>query len=224
MDDAAGERNTEVLVEQSVDVRVDGVPTEEWSTVTTLWARAETRQADQVMRFGVELSRKVYSLQFAWMDGIAVTDFMRLRIGGKVFDISSIDRDEDLKRRVTVIAVESEADPARAREEWRQKMRTGEIVVLQRNDFDAGAQEEMVRAIVSGYSADEVVGGVDVGDRKIQIFAEDVTFADGIREGDQIVLRPVTPSARTLRVASVDDSTHRVSGILLAYELVATGA
>ena len=224
MDDRAGSRNTEVLVEQSVDQTIAGVPTEVWSTVGTLWAEVSTRQSDQWTRFGVEMSKKVQWLTFDWMDGQAITEFMRLTISGKVFDIQSIDRDEDLKRFVKIVAVENEADPVRTREEWRQEMRKGEIITLRRNDFDAGVQTCKARAIVTGYQPDELVGGIDQGARKVIIFADDVTFATPLVEGDQILLREGQPGAKTLTIEDADDSTHRIAGDLIVYEVTARGA
>lgn len=106
----------------------------------------------------------------------------------------------------------------------RQLGRHGEDVTLRRvNASPASPTEATVRARVTGYAPDELVGGVQQGDRKVVVLAEDVAaagFPEPIQPGgrDKIVVRD-----RVLNVEAVDDNTRRVDGVLIAYELTVRG-
>jgi hypothetical protein len=104
----------------------------------------------------------------------------------------------------------------------RQLLAHGETVTLRRvNASPAAPTEHQVRARVTGYQPEELVGGIQVGDRKVIVLAEDVPsgflpFLLGGRE--KIVVR-----GKALNVERVDDSTRRVGGELIAYEMQVRG-
>ena len=89
----------------------------------------------------------------------------------------------------------------------------GETITLRR-----GASDISVRARVVGYQAEELVGGIVQGDRKVIALADDVTFDPPLRRGDKAVIRN-----RVMNIEFVDDSTRRVGGVLVAYELTVRG-
>ncbi|WP_062208048.1 hypothetical protein [Aureimonas sp. AU12] len=69
-----------------------------------------------------------------------------------------------------------------------------------------------------GFSAAEIVGGVQEGRRKLIVFASDVTWSDPLREGDLAIV-----DGAELYVNTVDDQRRRVDGTLMAYEVTAGG-
>lgn len=75
-----------------------------------------------------------------------------------------------------------------------------------------------VRGRATDYRPDELAGGVQQGDRKIIVYADDVTFSPHLRRGDKAIVR-----GATLNIEDVDDSTVRVNGVLIAYILRARG-
>lgn len=77
------------------------------------------------------------------------------------------------------------------------------------------------RARVVGYQERELVGGIQQGDRKVILLADDLIdagFVPPITANDKLIVR-----GKQLSIVSVDDSTRRVQGILIAYELQARG-
>jgi hypothetical protein len=106
----------------------------------------------------------------------------------------------------------------------RQLEQTGETVTLRRVNSSGPPTDVPVLARVAGFSPQELVGGVNVGDRKIIILAEDVEtsgFPVPIKAGgtDKIMVR-----GKSLTILDVDDSTRRIAGTLVAYEIRASGA
>ncbi|WP_020184826.1 hypothetical protein [Methylopila sp. 73B] len=106
----------------------------------------------------------------------------------------------------------------------------GECVTLQRLGQNASEAIDL-RARIMGFSPDELASGIDQGSRKIVLLAEDVEAAidegawpepsagrTAIVKNDRIVVR-----GAPLNVESVDDSTRRVGGVLMAYDIVAKG-
>lgn len=91
----------------------------------------------------------------------------------------------------------------------------GEDVTLVRGD-----QRCTVKARVTGFDPAELVGAVQQGDRKVIMPAE--PFAKGARplpaEGVILIV-----GGKPHRIQAVDDSTRRVAGVLVAYELVVRG-
>lgn len=99
----------------------------------------------------------------------------------------------------------------------------GEIITLRRFVAGGAPIEAEVRARVTGYQSAELVGGIKQGDRRVIVLAEDVEtsgFPVPFRTGgtDKVVVR-----CRVLNIGVVDDSTRRVGGVLIAYEITATG-
>jgi hypothetical protein len=77
------------------------------------------------------------------------------------------------------------------------------------------------RARVTGYQDNELVSTIQQGDRKVIMLVENLIvagFAVPVTPKDKIVVR-----GRTLSIESVDDSTRRVQGELIAYEIQARG-
>lgn len=100
----------------------------------------------------------------------------------------------------------------------RQIVAHGETITLRRLVPGGPPAELDVRARVTGFAPDELVGGIDQGDRKVILLAEDMTWTEAPAAGDKLVIRD-----QLLTIASVDDSTRRVAGTLIAYEMRATG-
>lgn len=100
----------------------------------------------------------------------------------------------------------------------------GEQVIIRRtNAAPAGPTDITVWARITGYSPEELASGVMQGNRKAIISAEDVEasgFALPIKakSTDAVVAR-----GGKMTIQSVDDSTRRVGGILIAYELGIAG-
>lgn len=85
-----------------------------------------------------------------------------------------------------------------------------------RPKFDAD-----VIAVVAGYDEKDFVGSIVQGDRKVILLAEDLIDAQvalPITSADRIVVR-----GKELSIVAPDDSTRRVKGVLIAYELQVRG-
>jgi hypothetical protein len=89
--------------------------------------------------------------------------------------------------------------------------RAGEQVTLQKGD-----DEHVCLARVTGYDPEELVGDIEQGDRRIILLADALPFEPA--EDDRILVRG-TP----LNIEDVDDSTRRINGELIAYEIRARG-
>jgi hypothetical protein len=114
--------------------------------------------------------------------------------------------------------------PGEAKQMYRAQVHThGETVTLRRvNTAPAPATEVTLPANVRGYRPEELVGGIGLGHREVLILAEDVDrvgFPAPIRRNDRIVV-----GGTALTVTDVDVHTRRVAGVLIAYDIVATGA
>ncbi|MGQ4273400.1 hypothetical protein [Terrihabitans sp. B22-R8] len=102
--------------------------------------------------------------------------------------------------------------PGQARATYRRMLgRRGETISVRR-----GGKEHPALARVTGFAPEELVGEIQQGDRKVILFAEGL----GIEPTDQDDL--IVRGSR-LAIKSVDDSTRRVAGELIAYEIVARG-
>jgi hypothetical protein len=78
-----------------------------------------------------------------------------------------------------------------------------------------------VRARVTGYDERELVGTVQQGDRRLIVIVEDLVnagFAVPVTPNDKVVLR-----GTMISIVTVDDSTRRIQGELIAYEIQARG-
>lgn len=100
----------------------------------------------------------------------------------------------------------------------------GETVTIRRYT-GAGANrpyfDVSVRARVVGCTPQEIVGAIQEGDRKVILLAEDMIAAQApldLRKGDKIVVR-----GREMDIHVADDSTRRVAGKIVAYEIMARG-
>jgi hypothetical protein len=76
-----------------------------------------------------------------------------------------------------------------------------------------------VRARIRGYRADELVGGIQQGDRQVVAYADDVTFTPALRAGDKVL----SPTGRLLNIETVDDSTGLTDEGLVVYYLRVRG-
>lgn len=78
-----------------------------------------------------------------------------------------------------------------------------------------------VRARVTGYAPEELVGSIVQGDRKVILLVEDLIakqFAMPVLASDKIVVR-----GKEFAIIAPDDSTRRIANVLIAYELTARG-
>ena len=114
--------------------------------------------------------------------------------------------------------------PDQARAAYRRMIDlNGETVTLVHDDFDTGGTSASVRARVSGFKPEELVAGIDQGARRVIVLAEDVPANCYPSKNDKILIRPGTAQQRTLSVTAVDDSTRRVAGELIAFDITAEG-
>lgn len=78
-----------------------------------------------------------------------------------------------------------------------------------------------VKARVTGYNPDELVGGIQQGDRNMVVLVEDLVnggFVLPVTPNDKVMLR-----GKELAIMAVDDSTRRIAGTLIALELQCRG-
>jgi hypothetical protein len=97
----------------------------------------------------------------------------------------------------------------------------GDIVTVRRVVPNAPAIEARARAIVTGYRPEEITGGIQVGHRRVILSAPDLAaggFPEPPRTNDKIIV-----NGRQLNVMAVDENTHRIAGVLHAYEIQAAG-
>ena len=122
--------------------------------------------------------------------------------------------------------------PADMRAMYREQLlEDGERVILRREALDAAPEATGLRARVTGFTPEELASGIDQGARKVILLAEDLDAAiaagdwpaplagtGAILKDDTLVVRGVP-----VNVDRVDDSTRRVAGELIAYELTVIG-
>jgi hypothetical protein len=115
--------------------------------------------------------------------------------------------------------------PNECRESYRENMdAVGETIVLRRytgTGVGRVPHDTNVRARVAGYSELELVGGIQQGDRRLIVLVEDLEnagFAMPVTPNDKIVLR-----GTMISILSIDDSTRRIQGELIALEIQARG-
>ena len=100
----------------------------------------------------------------------------------------------------------------------------GETIMIRRYTGTGTARpwfEVAVRARVTAYEQKDLVGTIQQGDRKIILLAEDLIerqFAMPVTANDKAVVR-----GRELQIVAPDDSTRRIAGVLIAYELQVRG-
>lgn len=104
----------------------------------------------------------------------------------------------------------------------RQIAMHGETATLRRlNASPPHTEETGVAVFVRGYEPDELVGAIQQGDRKIIVPADNVgSFPVPFRERstDRIEVR-----GQEMTIQAVDDSTRRIAGTLVAYEIRVRG-
>jgi len=99
--------------------------------------------------------------------------------------------------------------------------RSGETVSLVRGfGGDTPVTVAGVRARVMGFTPEELAAGVEAGERKVVLLAEDLaaTALPVPAKNDRIVW-----NGRTLNVVDVDDATRRVAGETIAFDLRVSG-
>ena len=98
----------------------------------------------------------------------------------------------------------------------------GRRVTLRRNMGNSPAIEVAnVRARIRGFKPEEIAGGIDVGQRKILILAEDIPASFlPMRQNDRVIVDGITMVFAT----RPDDQTHRDGELLLAIDGIASGA
>lgn len=77
------------------------------------------------------------------------------------------------------------------------------------------------RARVTAFAPEALAGGLQQGDQKIIVLAEDLIaeqFPVPPRKHDKCVVR-----GRELNIEAVDDNTRRIAGVIIAYELAVRG-
>ena len=98
----------------------------------------------------------------------------------------------------------------------------GENVIIR--TYDIGLEtytDKTVRARVTEFSPDQLVGPIVQGDRKLIVLAEDVQGTGitlALTQNCKCIVR-----GKELQVKAIDDNTRRVAGDLIAYELVVGG-
>ena len=114
--------------------------------------------------------------------------------------------------------------PDTARGMYLRLIASGEEIRLRRYTGTGAARpfaDYRVRAKVAGYAPEQLVGAIQQGDRTVIVLAADVSAAQfpvPITSSDKVIVR-----GRELAIQSVDDSTRRVGGELVAYEIQARG-
>lgn len=116
--------------------------------------------------------------------------------------------------------------PDEAKASHRRMMRVaGETITIRRYTAPSGTPRpsvtQDVTARVTGYAPNELVGGIAQGDRRLVVLADDLATGAvtlPLKKGDKAVVR-----GKELNIEAVDDSTRRVSGVLIALELQVRG-
>lgn len=103
--------------------------------------------------------------------------------------------------------------PAAAKASYARLIKAhGERITLQRgDDIHPG-----LWARVAGAKPEELVGDMDQAERKIILLAEGVPIEP--KKSDILIVR-----GKPLSIETIDDSTRRVAGVLIAYEIMASG-
>lgn len=118
--------------------------------------------------------------------------------------------------------------PADARAMYRDQLNAhGEDIAIRRYTSTGAAPRTYVdrvcRARITGYLPSEIVGSITQGDRRVIVLAEDLEgesppFAP--TKSDKVV---ASRFVNDLAIISIDDSTRRIDGTLIAYEFQVRG-
>lgn len=101
--------------------------------------------------------------------------------------------------------------------------RNGEQVTFRRYAADRTKKDTAtpVNARVMGYTAAELIGNVQQGDRRVIVSADPDNFAPitfPLLKGDKAVIRGIE-----VNIEEVDDNSRRIGGVLVGYELRVRG-
>lgn len=99
---------------------------------------------------------------------------------------------------------------------------SGETVTVRRVQRSGPNIDVVARAVIMGFTPEELVGGINQAERKIYVSAEDLEkagFPEPIVTNDRIIMR----GGKSLNVIAVDASTLRIAGELRAYLIRAMG-
>ena len=143
----------------------------------------------------------------------------QIMVDGKIYDVLNLPPQE---KRDGTVRVEVQEAPTRLRYAQEFDSR-GETVTVRRPLPNGTYTDAIARAIVTGYRAEEVGGGIDIGHRRVILSAEDLDTANWPvppQRNDRILRRGNT---RLLNVLSVDESTHTNAGTVNGYEIQAAG-
>lgn len=113
--------------------------------------------------------------------------------------------------------------PAQAAEMYRRHLGKFETISIRRYSGTGAARPRFdwdVSARVVEFKADELVGSIVQGDRKLIVLHEDLVnagfpFPIGTGANWKAVVR-----GKELQIKSIDDNTRRLEGVCIAYDLV----
>lgn len=188
------------------------------------WGRLQFERAATISIVGVPLQGRGGRLTVRSSEvtrGLTIGD--RVRLNGEDFAIT-IRKTDEVQTDDVNLEIESAPTPALYAAEMDRR---GEVVSLRRrkaNSVPVAYEPQIdVRAIVTGYAPSELVGGIIQGDSRVILLAEDVAaggFPLPIKTGGTDTVW-INGLQRTFK--SVDDNTHRVAGVLLAYDCTVRG-
>lgn len=189
------------------------------------WARLQFERHAIVSVVGVELQGRSGRLTVRSNDiSRSLTIGDRLSMDGEEFSIR-IRKSEEVATDDVNLEIESAPTPGLYAAEMERR---GEVVSLRRrkpNSIPAAFEPEVdVRSIVTGYAPSELVGGINQGDSRVILLAEDVAaggFPLPITSTNGIDVVWINGRQRTIK--SVDEYTHRIAGVLLAYDCTVRG-
>ncbi len=113
--------------------------------------------------------------------------------------------------------------PDTAKASLARLLAAGDSVFLQRGVAPGPVTRSTspVQARFTSYTPEQLVGPISEGDRRVIVSADDVAasgFPLPLRENDRVDL-----GGRLLTIKYVDDTTRRVAGVLVGYELRVSG-
>jgi hypothetical protein len=114
--------------------------------------------------------------------------------------------------------------PDAARAMYRRRIGVGETIYIRRYTGQGTARPKYdapVRARVVGYDPKDFVGPIQQGDRRVIFLAEDLDaaqFTQPVTASDKAVVQ-----GKELAIIAPDNSTRRLQGELIAYELQVRG-
>lgn len=181
-----------------------------------IWAVVKEDRPQDLQISGVTLRLRSAALRVRDSSFVrSLTAGDRIRLQNVVFEIRSVGIPYHGEVRIEVGQMPD-------RQTWNEGMtQDSEMITFKR--MGATPLSIPIRARVIGYRPEELTGGIIQGDRRVFILAADATAA-GIpqpirKDSDALLIR-----GTLVTIKSVDDSTWRNSGELMAYELRVAGA